>query len=1137
MEVLTNEQESALTNDLIAIQEWIMSSNPASLDEFLNNNINPIFKTFVSSISNYLTEIKSRQKSDNDEIKGKNQDLNQFQSTDFNDLLAKNQQLKNQVKELEDKLTKMENENQKLVHKNEEFQKKIGESVKSNFDSVFKDFENQRQCKIQELSEENAKLKIDILNLQKMANEVSNPQKDFPVSDNADVFSELQNHFNNLIVENSNIQHQLDISSQECTSLKNKLELSNLANQNLTNQLEYLKQEFDVLTAQMEDLEEQLSDSQNKINKYKKQDSELNDLIDNLKSEVQSKANESKVIKEKFENIQNEKDEILQQNELLNNKQIELTNEIEKMKSKLSSFQEENKKIKLETNIENKKLNDQIIQLNQRIDELTIKNEDLNQIIIEKKKENETIIKAQENAALSQRELAESSIKTIEDLNKHISELMENQSNLSTQVESLQIELSSSKETINKLENELNEAKHNLEGTDYEELNKKIEEKQNEIDSLNKRIEQFTDKHVKIQEIETLKNVNKNLRKSQLELKTELASVKSQLAKSTSEFEIQQQKCIDLQNQINKARPESISLREKQQHLIKLSQNVQQANIDLTRKNIEKDQANKILNDKLEQLSNEISKLKTENENLRHEIANLKSNAKSSKNNIEEFSSVSVNQNNNYSVDQIDNFGKMKEEKKILQKKLLKAVNMCKSLQSAKSELTVKNEQLSSQLQKVSLDLNSMRQDFSQLYEVNEKLKKEKTKMIEDSKNASLNRQANELDQLECINPNPIKVKESQCYSFIDRGSEQELQKLNEELLKRQHELAKVKRQFKKTINDLKKENSELKEKQKKLDKQKKKDNISDIQESKKKKALQLHNSDINTSKLDDLRVQNDALKRRNELITQNFELEILELQTALEQKEQMIEQLQYYQNDYNYNLNQNINHDDPNYPAIFNSRNSMQNTQSSYNPNFQPSNDVFQSQFERLIRERDRAGSRRGFYQDSMINIDDLESLSEKFVKIITKRFQQISSKLLALNSKVSFLQYKLQIKQARNDNLAIPTKLYSLMQLLGVQKRGRPSIEQISNDIYSAVLKQKDRISDHDNIIESIADKLGLDSVDEGEILEEANKKLKHLNNIEIKYKKYKEIINNIKQIMDKETDNDDFADSIRLLFVNHM
>lgn len=266
--------------------------------------------------------------------------------------------------------------------------------------------------------------------------------------------------------------------------------------------------------------------------------------------------------------------------------------------------------------------------------------------------------------------------------------------------------------------------------------------------------------------------------------------------------------------------------------------------------------------------------------------------------------------------------------------------------------------------------------------------------------------------------------------------------------------------------------------------------------------------SDIDGPKMNDLRFQNDSLKRQVDLISQNFELEMLDIQTELEQKDNEIKELRKQ-----LNLNQNDNTE-------------MQQLIAR--------NADLESQLGHLANERERAESRRGFYPDSTLNNDEFEQKAQKLSRLISRQFMQISSRIKAIDSKISFIHYKFKLRQPTKDRTIIPKSLYSVMQLLGVQKNGKTSLEQISDDLYHALKKKEDAKND-DDLYEEIADLLDIDPSNKKNVLNESLKKLKQMKQFEIKYNNAQIIIDNIQQLIDNEIDNDEIADTVRLLFVS--
>lgn len=330
-----------------------------------------------------------------------------------------------------------------------------------------------------------------------------------------------------------------------------------------------------------------------------------------------------------------------------------------------------------------------------------------------------------------------------------------------------------------------------------------------------------------------------------------------------------------------------------------------------------------------------------------------------------------------------------------------------------------------------------------------------------------------------------------------------EIKRLNDQLNTKIIEMDKIRRQHKKEMSKLQKENSKLKAKHEELQEKiknepknhKKDDDISEIKEA----------------QMSELRFQNDALKRKIELQAQNYELDILDLQTEIAQKDQEIKQLQ-----------ENI------------MNNSEDNTEIQQ---LKAKNADLQSQLSHLMQDRNRAGSRRGFYPDSSINnFDDFELKAQKFKDTLLRQFTQINLRVKSLDSRISFLKYRLKLKRNTKETLVIPKSLYSVMQLLGVKKRTKKAnLEQISDDLYKALLK-KEEYSENEDAFESLAEVMQLDTSNERDILEEAYRQFKYLKSVEIKFKNSQNIIDNIRRLIEKETDNDDFADTVRLLFVSN-
>lgn len=1144
---LKEEQKASLEKDISTIQRWVKKTLSITKNELINST-NQIFKNLIIDIDESIQQTKNDLNSD-DSI------LNQ----------------KKELAILHEKLQRIENERSQLIERNDNLTKRLDESTKRNISQIQNDFDAKFQKKAESLTQENSDLKIEILNLKNKISTLTQTPVDFETTGDGDVFSELQNHFNHLSQEKENLQSQLEIEKQNAQMCKNKSDLAKAENENLTILMDIMKSEYNELTQQIADYRQDCQDYERKIQDANKEIQENQINIKELKNRNQSLISEMKMkdkdddsnsklsemnslLKTEKDRLQNEKGELLNLIDNFNKKQLETNHQ-------LSSLETQNYNYKKIVSDQEKTINDLKSQLVQYEKQNQTMSDKINQIenqLLENYNEKEMLLKTQENAQKEidslKRNSNNRSSAVIDGLNKQISDLMETQRALYSQIEYQQIEATAHKSQIENLEQQLDETtsllKNTNEGDKFESFSKKLEEMQIENEALHKKLIQNQDQMNKIADIETLKSVNKTLRQTQNELKTELLGLKKELSKCISEISTLKAQNKDITNHIDQLKPENISLREKQQQLIKISQNVQESNRDLTRQNLEKDKRNKYLNEKVEKLSEELSILKTRNEELESLIKkhHIKTNSDEEIEEEEEDNSIlrrnleikknEDSKNAEKIAKLLSEITKIKSEKKALRTRLLKIINMCKSLQKTKAESIQEKEQLTKEIDQLQSDYMKINEKNSKLTSDNQKLRKKNLKLVvyakqlkktrqelteqlnninnNENDNENDNENENENDNANNTNKKDAKDKENQegnvdqsiqvtlQHSIVQEEEDiDEIKRLNDQLNAKIIEMDKIRRQHKKEMSKLQKENSKLKAKHEELQEK--------IKNEPKNHKNDDDISEIKEAQMSELRFQNDALKRKIELQAQNYELDILDLQTEIAQKDQEIKQLQ-----------ENI------------MNNSEDNTEIQQ---LKAKNADLQSQLSHLMQDRNRAGSRRGFYPDSSINnFDDFELKAQKFKDTLLRQFTQINLRVKSLDSKISFLKYRLKLRRNTKETLVIPKSLYSVMQLLGVKKRTKKAnLEQISDDLYKALLK-KEEYSENEDAFESLAEVMQLDTSNERDILEEAYRQFKYLKSVEIKFKNSQNIIDNIRRLIEKETDNDDFADTVRLLFVSN-
>ena len=894
----------------------------------------------------------------------------------------------------------------------------------------------------------------------------------------------LEQQVDNLIKEKAALQKQLDSEKQENMSLLNKIELAKLTSDNLSCQIDVIKQEKAELKLQVEDwkqdseffqlkLEETKSDldqmqlQYDSLQKEKKrlvtQLSESKNLNDTTQGKLQALLKQFTVSEQTVTDLNHQITEISKEKDRINQKLLDKTRENNDLSKKLSEMSAAVSKGQQDSMKASEKSKDEIKKLKNLITEMKNSKHVLSDQINQLQSENLSL--KEENTISSDRLL---SLKTT--INDQSKELMEQIKERDAQIEKL-------KEEILIKDSEL---KKGVE--ENKDLKTQVAEHSKTIDSLNNRIKEDLSKRID--------NANAKGDSSQGELQEIIDALRKELNHNTEQIKSLQKLNTEYSNEIKTHKANENDLREKQNQLIKISKALQQTNSDLTKKLQEKDE-NPNNSD-----PSDISHLKAREEELLKEIDNLKK--------VSTSESKLQSQVTKYS----EQVAKLKSEKNALRSKLLSIVTMCKTLQKVKNELLASKTTLSNNLKEANSRLENANNLNTELHNEIEKLKESNSKLISTNKtlkqsNANSSKLLTELDKARLEN-----AQLAEQLSKANRNSEQalELSRLQNELKKKKTEIEELKKQNKKSLSKLQQENDSLRFKQKEL-----KEHIHMLENKDSDDSLS-DSSELRPPKLTDLRRQNDMLKRKNDLITQNFELEKIEMQTNLEQKDALIRQLQ-----------------------------TEVQTHRSASPSKATSNEIDRLKSENSrLRERiarlssSKGGSSKYLLASLSTTVDDLRSRSTKFQFAISRLFSQISSRLLAMNSRVSFLQYRLKLKRNKRDS-KVPHKLNNILQLLGIPRRSRASVDQLCDDVYKAVSKMRDKRSEKESFYQTLAPLVGMEGFDEPEILAAVQKRLKSHSNIEAKYSSAKNQLKNIRKLLQKERNNDLFAEAVRQLFVN--
>lgn len=348
---------------------------------------------------------------------------------------------------------------------------------------------------------------------------------------------------------------------------------------------------------------------------------------------------------------------------------------------------------------------------------------------------------------------------------------------------------------------------------------------------------------------------------------------------------------------------------------------------------------------------------------------------------------------------QKDQILQLKEEKKAIQTKLSNMEEFCQFLQTQKSSLQNKVKSLSNKN-------SQLQSEISKLKASNSNNNSNDNNNSSNDNNGSNNNNAilahfqkenqNLLDEYQQLSNKYLELKAQTRNQQHNNNSEMqkklaEISKLQSDLQEKNNEVDNLKRTNDRNVKKLQQEIDRLKTTEDDLRRE--------IQLlGKKPKLSPKATSDDN---IVELKKQNEILKRKNDLISQNFELERIELQTMLDQKEIQIKSL-------NVKLNSKS------------STNEISGSSSS------KSIELLRAENKQLKEKIYSLSPLDSQNFSSSLAMDKFKSKTAKINLTIYRQFSKINSKMLTLNSKISLLQYRLKMKKKRNNDLINDQQLY---------------------------------------------------------------------------------------------------------------
>lgn len=339
----------------------------------------------------------------------------------------------------------------------------------------------------------------------------------------------------------------------------------------------------------------------------------------------------------------------------------------------------------------------------------------------------------------------------------------------------------------------------------------------------------------------------------------------------------------------------------------------------------------------------------------------------------------------------------LKEEKKAVQTKLSNIEEFCQFLQTQKTSLQSKVKSLNNKNLQLQNEISKLKASSHSNNNSNDNDNSNDNNPTNNNNNAILahfqKENQNLLDEYQQLSNKYLELKAQTRNQQHNNNSEiqkkqAEITKLQAELQEKDNEIDNMKKNNDRTIKKMQQEIGRLKATEEDLRKE------IQLLGKKQKSSQKVSNEDS----IVELKKQNEILKRKNDVIIQNFELERIELQTMLDQKEALVKSL-------NVKLNSK--------PTL--------NEPTSSNKTIE----LLRAENKQL-KEKIYSLSPSNTNFTSALALDKFKSKSAKINLTIYRQFSKINSKMLTLNSKISLLQYRLKMKKKRNNDLINDQKLY---------------------------------------------------------------------------------------------------------------
>lgn len=339
----------------------------------------------------------------------------------------------------------------------------------------------------------------------------------------------------------------------------------------------------------------------------------------------------------------------------------------------------------------------------------------------------------------------------------------------------------------------------------------------------------------------------------------------------------------------------------------------------------------------------------------------------------------------------------LKEEKKAVQTKLSNIEEFCQFLQTQKTSLQSKVKSLNNKNLQLQNEISKLKASSHSNNNSNDNDNSNDNNPTNNNNNAILahfqKENQNLLDEYQQLSNKYLELKAQTRNQQHNNNSEiqkkqAEITKLQAELQEKDNEIDNMKKNNDRTIKKMQQEIDRLKSTEEDLRKE------IQLLGKKQKSSQKVSNED----NIVELKKQNEILKRKNDVIIQNFELERIELQTMLDQKEALVKSL-------NVKLNSK--------PTL--------NEPTSSNKTIE----LLRAENKQL-KEKIYSLSPSNTNFTSALALDKFKSKSAKINLTIYRQFSKINSKMLTLNSKISLLQYRLKMKKKRNNDLINDQKLY---------------------------------------------------------------------------------------------------------------